>query len=512
MSLRRAPGLPRLARAVVASMLGATSLVTGRAVPARAQWAAPSRTTYLAGSFNWEFRNHFPAADRTFQALSYVRGRTLERLWRGDSRPPAVRDQALSDELARIVLRSPPRFAVPEELAAAEFSRAVPEVQAMLAWARVTRRQVLDVLSDGRLDVASKEARISELLSSYREQRRLAIGTLPKTAAAGEGQFYSLAFRRAFPRVHALWWSARWLELSTVEALVETEGSAFTGMPPGEVRDRLARMLAGFPQGAPQGMPRAPTVAPRFTARYPAAAALLDNLGTLESAIADVLVSAEVPRSARRLELLRLAARFRNDTLDAESFAAWSAPAAAPVAPDTGRLATGHAGMSHGAADTASRGTTQEATDAGHGGMTMQALMAMHRRMLADPVIRERIATDPVLQRMVSAMGGMEGMGGMGMTGEAESMPGMKSMDAPAAATRRRAAEFIVRLLSDPTVESRINGDPRIARLRDDPQVQRALEALRKASGAAVPTDDAPRRPAAPTRPPAPSSHQHPVP
>ncbi|MHB0947582.1 MAG: hypothetical protein ACYC4J_00805, partial [Gemmatimonadaceae bacterium] len=128
------------------------------------------------------------------------------------------------------------------------------------------------------------------------------------------------------------------------------------------------------------------------------------------------------------------------------------------------------------------------------------------------PVIRERIATDPVLQRMVSAMGGMEGMGGMGMTGEAESMPGMRSMDAPAAATRRRAAEFIVRLLSDPTVESRINGDPRIARLRDDPQVQRALEALRKASGAAVPTDDAPRRPAAPTRPPAPSSHQHPVP
>lgn len=50
------------------------------------------------------------------------------------------------------------------------------------------------------------------------------------------------------------------------------------------------------------------------------------------------------------------------------------------------------------------------------------SLMAIHLRMMADPVIRERVMTDPVLQRMMTGMSGMAAV--------AESTPEMTSVPA----------------------------------------------------------------------------------
>lgn len=44
-------------------------------------------------------------------------------------------------------------------------------------------------------------------------------------------------------------------------------------------------------------------------------------------------------------------------------------------------------------------------------GMSDSTLMAIHMRMMADPVIRERAMSDPVLQRMMAGMPGMASMG-----------------------------------------------------------------------------------------------------
>lgn len=61
-------------------------------------------------------------------------------------------------------------------------------------------------------------------------------------------------------------------------------------------------------------------------------------------------------------------------------------------------------------------------------------LMAIHHRMMADPVIRERVMTDPTLQRM------MERMHGMGMTANGDSSASMHgTKNAPAAGVKRSA-------------------------------------------------------------------------
>lgn len=125
----------------------------------------------------------------------------------------------------------------------------------------------------------------------------------------------------------------------------------------------------------------------------------------------------------------------------------------------------------------------------------VQQLTAIFQRMMADPVIRERVATDPVLQRMlqsagVAQMSGTRGAQGMdhgnmpGMQGTQQGMQGMDhgTMQMPAGVTaedQQRAFDLIVRLLSDPRVTSEVNDNDRLRRLYADPEVQRRLAELR---------------------------------
>jgi hypothetical protein len=91
----------------------------------------------------------------------------------------------------------------------------------------------------------------------------------------------------------------------------------------------------------------------------------------------------------------------------------------------------------------------------------MAQMMEMHERMMADPVIRERVATDPVLRGMMEAMHGSGNV-------------------APATqSATEEAVDFIVRLLSDPTVEARVHSDPRLHALWSDPEVQRRIAEAR---------------------------------
>jgi len=114
---------------------------------------------------------------------------------------------------------------------------------------------------------------------------------------------------------------------------------------------------------------------------------------------------------------------------------AHGAPSAASPSASAGsvdRSAMDHSTMDHSAMSTP--GTSTPKT--GRSNMNMptmgdsasKALMAIHMRMMADPVIRERVRTDPVLQRMMEQLS-MNDSSSMDMT-----MPGMSS--APAASTR----------------------------------------------------------------------------
>ncbi len=116
--------------------------------------------------------------------------------------------------------------------------------------------------------------------------------------------------------------------------------------------------------------------------------------------------------------------------------------------------------------------------------------MEMHRRMMADPVIRERIMNDTALARMMQEMHGDSTRDAMDHAARTDATP--------ADAAAREAMEFVLLLLSDPAVESRIHADPRLHRLWSDPGVQRCLSEMRRLKAAGQPLPAAcPQDPAA---------------
>ncbi|HEY0995688.1 MAG TPA: hypothetical protein VGD77_06845 [Gemmatimonadaceae bacterium] len=463
--------------------------------PSAAQWVARPETSFLPGGFNWQFRRQFPRADRVVNAIAYAQDLRFETLW---TRPPGSdsadarrRDRELARS-ARGLIASPPRLPPVEEATAAQFAKLVPEAAGMLSWARQFRRQLYDLAADPSLSVAALDGRITELLGHYRSRPELALASLPKRPEAAEGQFYSVAFRRAFPLSQGLAWAARGLQLELLELLLQRESPA---RRIALVDSSIARFGWAGPTDAdslPSRRPLAPVVAPALARRYPGPAAILDNLGMLEDVVADILASPDVPRSAKRREILRAAEAFRSDTVLASRFDAWLQ--------GRGEQATSHEMSAHDMAASHEMGAPNETQE-----VNVPLLIAIHRRMLADPVVQERVATDPVLQRMLAQLGPLAG------TAEMPGHAGMPEMTmAPTAMSeeRRQAVEFIVRLLSDPTVESRIHSDPELHRLWSDPAVRKRLNELRQSQQARpVPPATLPRTEPAPAPPP---GHQHP--
>jgi hypothetical protein len=526
-----------------------------------AQWATTYEQFYLPARHNWEFRDHYRAADRLFNAFDYGHATLYETLWSRPDAPVAQLEVKEYDFLTRKVLVRPPRLPLEEGALEVAYAKLAPEAKAMFDWAHTFHRQVYDVWADESIPLEEKDARIVELLEYYRSRADLAFSSRPKSMDLMDGQFYSLAFRRKYPKFNGLIWAYHWLQVGLYEPLVvATDATARKRLVDATV-GRFRQMLSAPPASMPYLMPMTSGIAPTFARRYPEAGAIFDNLHMMHDVISDILVSREVPRSAKRQEILRTAALFRDDTAFTISYETWlgmgemmgvnnmGGPAVgfgADLAQPTVERGASMAGMQHGDATQGMAGMT--GMQQGQSGSEAQ-LRAIYERMMSDPVIRERVATDPQLQRMIAALPGgqaAEGMQGMqGMQGmDHGSMPGMSGgapggmsvggmtagPDTVMSEERRQAIEFVVRLLSDPTVAARVDRDPDLRRLRDDPEVQRRLAELRRAqgrgdtaapaqppAGRATPrTTTQPQRPrttpAPQPRQPAQPAHQHPQP
>jgi len=116
------------------------------------------------------------------------------------------------------------------------------------------------------------------------------------------------------------------------------------------------------------------------------------------------------------------------------------------------------------------------------------------QRMLADPVIRDRIRTDPMLQPMVEAIAGPAGTGpvaagamdhgamaGMdhGTAGDVATMDhaAMPGMGGVAATADERLRALATKLLLDPAVQARVQTDPALRALWADTSVRRFMGA-----------------------------------
>jgi hypothetical protein len=499
------------------------------AEPAAAQWARQHEQFYLPAEHNWVFRRQYPAADRLFNAFDYGHAILYEKLYTRPGAPVSELEEREYDFVTRRLLVSPPRMPLEEAAIEVQYARLAPEAKLMFEWAHILHRQMYDVLADERLSVQQQDAAVAELLRYYKSRPDVAFSSIPKNMELMEGQYYSTAFREAYPRFNGLIWGYHWLQVGLYEPLVtgRTTEERQTGVVATVARFR--QMLQNAPENMPRLMPMTAAVAPRFTARYPEAAIIFDNLHGMHDVISDILASPRVPRERKREEILRAAERYRDNTSFVMTQAEWLQMSHAMGVQNMGGPVTGllvgfptptvergavmaHGGADHaghgaapspaataGAADHSAHGAAPATDHSAHGAHALSAampaamqhggtqhgaappnmslLLEIHHRMMMDPVIRERAAADPVLRRMMDDMHGAVGMDHGAVHGGA------------AASDSARAIDFAVRLLSDPEVEARIHSDPRLHQLWSDPEVQRRLAELRRARPAAPAAD-----------------------
>lgn len=284
---------------------------------------------YLAASHNWAFRKEFPRVDALFNAFDYGHAKLYETLWRQPLARNEVLDQREFDFITRDLLRHPPRVPLDEGAIAPEWAKLAPEVAAMFDWAHMLHRQLYDVWTDDRIPPAAKDARVGAVLAYYKSRHSLAFSSRPKNMNLMEGQPYSLAFRKRYPKYNGLIWSYHWLQMAVYEAL----------LAPGDARQRkenvtavVARFWAlvdGAPGALPTVMPQAPEIAPMFSSRYPEAAIIFDNLHSLHDVVSDVLGDQNIPRREKRQRILEAAARYRDDTSSIITNEDWKAMARA---------------------------------------------------------------------------------------------------------------------------------------------------------------------------------------
>ncbi len=398
----------------------------------RAQWSTTYEQFYLPGSFNWKFRQNYPAADRLFNAFDYGHAILYERLWTRPGAPTSLLEEKEYSFITRELLVNPPNLPLEEAAIEVAYAKLAPEAKTMFDWAHLFHRQVYDVWADESIPVTQKDAKVQELLRYYKSRRDLAFSSRPKTMELMEGQPYSLAFRKNYPKFNGLIWAYHWLQIGLYEPLLAGRNldERQTGIIAAVARFR--QMIENPPTSMPRIMPMSPAVAPLFTERYPEAAIIFDNLHSMHDVVSDILANPAVPRNQKRTRILEAARRYRDNTSYVMSVAEWKdmgqmmgvqnmggpvrgflagfpEPTVERGAVHSG--AQGMAGMQHAASPTTpapmpgmDHSKMPGMSGADSGVMKSDDMMAMHMKLMADPVIRARMMADPDMRRMMTSM------------------------------------------------------------------------------------------------------------
>jgi hypothetical protein len=287
----------------------------------------PNPQTYLAAPYNWAFRDRFPNVDALFNAFDYGHAILYETLWRQPNAPASVLDTTRFQFITRKLLRNPPNVPLDESAIGPNWVKLAPEVAQMFEWAHLFHRQVYDVWSDDRLSPAQKDVQVARLMRYYDSRDDLAFSSKPKSMNLMEGQPYSLAFRKRFPKFNGLIWSYHWLQMTLYDALLASSSPAERKENVSAVVARFWSLIDSAPASLPSVMPQSAAIAPRFTARYPEAAIIFDNLHSLHDVVSDILADTTVPRGAKRRMILEAAARYRDSTSSITSLEEWKSMA-----------------------------------------------------------------------------------------------------------------------------------------------------------------------------------------
>ncbi len=277
---------------------------------------------YMPGRFNWRFLATYPSAARLFNAFDYGHAVLYERLYtkRGKAQAALAKEYRF---LTTDLLIRPPRFAVAEEVVEPAYAKLAWRAKQMFDWAHVLHRQIYDVYSDDRLTMAEKDALIERLTDYYLSRRNYAFAPVPKSMDLMEGQYFSRAFRRAYPEFNGLIWAYHWLQVGLYEPLIEGATPAERKAGVDAAVARFWSMLDAPPSRMPRFMPMTSAIAPKFSARHPRAAAIFDNLHMMHDIISDILTTDTVPHGQKRAVIYAQLDKLQDSTTDLIAWDEW---------------------------------------------------------------------------------------------------------------------------------------------------------------------------------------------
>lgn len=417
-------------------VLIALGTLTGPQVQAQ---EARNEQFYFPGSFNWQFLDRYPEGGRLFNAFDYGHAVLYEKLYTRPADLAGELETRQFDYLTTDLLVLPPRFAVAEEAIEPNYARLAWRAKMMFDWAHLLHRQIYDIYADPRLSRPEQDRLIERVTDYYLSNQRLAFSAKPKAMSLMDDQYYSQVFRHGYPKFNGLIWAYHWLQVGLYEPLIQ---GATAGEKKAGVQTTIARfwtMLKDAPDRFPKVMPMTPVVAPLFTAAHPRAAIIFDNLHMTHDIISDILAADTVPASKKRAVIYAALDEMQDTTRNVMSPGEWrnmgemmggvgimGGPATGILsdpptlsAPHTGMVGMGHVEQDHGTAAMPCMGSPDTRGHpmmdmsgmgipgtVGDSSMTVQMrlMMAMHSRMMADPVIRQRIMADTAMVRMMREM------------------------------------------------------------------------------------------------------------
>ncbi len=251
-----------------------------------ASWLDNRDTNHIfrkRGAYNFDIYN-LPALARDLNAVSVGHAMAYEDLVTGHA------DELETQTFARIqkVLKNPPKLMPDERAISPTFAKRYGVLEQVFDWTHVLHAQTVDVMASTKLSEREKDREIQKLWRYYFESVPYAISPLPINMALLDGQPYSGAFRRKYPKVNALFWGYHWLQGGMYDTLWRT------GM---EAQKREYELIGARYRDVElyntkrPFMPMFAEVSPRFAAHYPYIANAFDNLHMLHDMVNDILAS-----------------------------------------------------------------------------------------------------------------------------------------------------------------------------------------------------------------------------
>jgi hypothetical protein len=181
------------------------------------------------------------------------------------------------------------------------FGRRFGVLEQVFDWTHVLHAQTVDVLVSTKLSESEKEREIERLWDFY-SHAPYAVTGLPMNMAHLDGQEYSGAFRRRYPKVNGLFWGYHWLQGAMYDLLwrspQEWQKKQY------EISGDRYRKVELYRTERPF-MPMFAEVSPRFAARFPQLANAFDNLHMLHDMVNDILATDTMSRDQQEEAVLQ---------------------------------------------------------------------------------------------------------------------------------------------------------------------------------------------------------------